>query len=59
MLQRLSGAATSILDLDRLTGLILDEVTSTIHIERAAFFLQDARTRRYAAGGPARPRRPR
>lgn len=44
MLQRLSGAATSILDLDRLTGLILDEVTSTIHIERAAFFLRDART---------------
>jgi signal transduction histidine kinase/ActR/RegA family two-component response regulator len=44
MLQRLSGAAASILDLDRLTGLILDEVTSTIHIERAAFFLRDERT---------------
>jgi len=44
MLQRLSGAAASILDLDRLTGLILDEVTSTIHIERAAFFLREERT---------------
>ena len=44
MLQRLSGAAASILDLDRLTGLILDEVTSTIHIERAAFFLRDERS---------------
>lgn len=44
MLQRLSGAAASILDLDRLTGLILDEVTSTIHIERAAFFLREERS---------------
>lgn len=44
MLQRLSGAVASILDLDRLTALILDEVISTIHIERAAFFLRDERT---------------
>lgn len=40
MLQRLSGAAASVLDLDRLTGMILDEVTTTMHIERAAFFLK-------------------
>jgi two-component sensor histidine kinase len=40
MLQRLSGAAASILDLDRLTGMILDEVTTAMHIERAAFFLK-------------------
>jgi two-component sensor histidine kinase len=40
MLQRLSSAAASILDLDRLTSMILDEVTTTMHIERAAFFLK-------------------
>jgi two-component sensor histidine kinase len=40
MLQRLSSAAASVLDLDRLTGMILDEVTTTMHIERAAFFLK-------------------
>jgi C4-dicarboxylate-specific signal transduction histidine kinase len=40
MLQRLSHTAASVLDLDRLTGMILDEVTTTIHIERAAFFLR-------------------
>jgi two-component sensor histidine kinase len=40
MLQRLSGVAASVLDLDRLTGMILDEVTTTMHIERAAFFLK-------------------
>jgi two-component sensor histidine kinase len=40
MLQRLSGAAASVLDLDRLTGMILDEITTTMHIARAAFFLK-------------------
>jgi len=40
MLQRLSHTAASVLDLDRLTGMILDEVTTTIHIERTAFFLR-------------------
>ena len=40
MLQRLSHTAASVLDLDRLTNMILDEVTATIHIERAAFFLK-------------------
>jgi PAS domain S-box-containing protein len=40
MLQRLSRTAASVLDLDRLTSLILDEVTTTVHIERAAFFLK-------------------
>jgi signal transduction histidine kinase len=40
MLQRLSHTAASVLDLDRLTNMILDEVTTTIHIERAAFFLR-------------------
>jgi signal transduction histidine kinase len=40
MFQRLSGAVASILDLDRLTNMILDEVTTTMHVERAAFFLK-------------------
>jgi signal transduction histidine kinase len=40
MLQRLSHTAASVLDLDRLAGMILDEVTTTVHIERAAFFLK-------------------
>lgn len=40
MLQRLSRTAASMLDLDELTSMILDEVTTTVHIERAAFFLK-------------------
>jgi two-component system NtrC family sensor kinase len=44
MLQRLSRTAASVLDLDRLTGMILDEVTTTIHIERAALFLKRERS---------------
>jgi HD-GYP domain-containing protein (c-di-GMP phosphodiesterase class II) len=38
MLQRISSTAASVLDLDRLTNLILDEITTTLHIQRAAFF---------------------
>jgi signal transduction histidine kinase len=41
MLQRLSQTAASMLRLDSLTSLILEEVTSTIHIEKAAFFLMN------------------
>ena len=40
MLQRLSRTAASVLDLDRLTNMILDEVAATMHIARAAFFLR-------------------
>jgi two-component system NtrC family sensor kinase len=40
MLQRLSRTAASVLDLDRLTNMILDEVSTTVHIKRAAFFLR-------------------
>ena len=40
MLQRLGRTAASVLDLHRLTGMILDEVTTTMHIESAAFFLK-------------------
>ena len=41
MLQRLSRTAAATLDIDRLTNLIVAEVTNTMHIERAAFFLKD------------------
>jgi len=44
MLQRLSGAAVSILDLDRITGMILREVVTTMHIKRAAFLLKQDRS---------------
>ena len=40
MLQRLSGQVASILDLDIITDLILEETTSILHIEKAAFFLK-------------------
>jgi len=38
MLQRVSSTVAAVLDLDRLTHLILAEVTTTLQIERAAFF---------------------
>lgn len=40
MLQRLSGQAASILDLDIITNLILEEITSILHIDKAAFLLK-------------------
>ncbi|MBE3040722.1 MAG: HD domain-containing protein [Chloroflexi bacterium] len=40
MLQRLSSQAASILDLDIITNLILEETTSILHIEKAAFLLK-------------------
>lgn len=40
MLQRLSQTAASMLKVDSLTNMILEEVTSTIHIGKAAFFLK-------------------
>jgi putative nucleotidyltransferase with HDIG domain len=44
MLQRISRTAASVLDLSRLTQMILDEVASTLHITRATFFLKDEET---------------
>lgn len=44
MLQRLSHTAASMLKVDSLTNMILEEVTSTIHIEKAAFFLKSSET---------------
>jgi signal transduction histidine kinase len=41
MLLRLSRTAASTLDLDSLTNMILEDVTSTIHINRAAFLLKE------------------
>ena len=41
MLQRLSQSAASMIKLDDLTNMILKEVTDTIHIEKAAFFLKN------------------
>lgn len=40
MLQRLSSQVASMLDLDQVTTLILDEMKSNLHIQRAAFFLK-------------------
>ncbi len=40
MLEGLSGTAASVLDQDKLTGMILDAVTTTMHIGRAALFLK-------------------
>ena len=41
MLQRLSSTAASVLDLDLLTDMILDDVTSTMNVSRAAFVLRE------------------
>jgi putative nucleotidyltransferase with HDIG domain len=40
MLQRLSEATTSLMDLDRLSIIILDEIVSTMHLEQAHFFVR-------------------
>jgi PAS domain S-box-containing protein len=41
MLQRLSRTAASVLQIDRLTEMILADVTSTMHISSGAFFIID------------------
>ena len=41
MLQRLSRTVASVLDLDRLANMILDEVTGTVHVDKAAFFVKE------------------
>ncbi len=40
MLQRVSQTASSVIDLDQLTNLILDETANTMHVEKAALFLK-------------------
>lgn len=44
MLQRLSHTVASVLDLNNLTNMILDEVTATMHIERAVFLLKQEKS---------------
>ena len=44
MLQSLSSRAASVLDLHNITNMILREVTSTLHIPKAAFYLRDEET---------------
>jgi two-component sensor histidine kinase len=41
MLQRLSSKFAALLTIEQVTSLIVAEVTSTMHIERAAFFLKE------------------
>jgi len=41
MLQRVSRTAATILNLERLTEMMLNELASTVHIARAALFLRD------------------
>lgn len=48
MLQRLSQTAASMRKLDDLTNLILEEVTGTIHIGKAGFFLKSDRSGDFA-----------
>jgi diguanylate cyclase (GGDEF)-like protein len=47
MLQRLSSAVASVLDLEKITGMILEEVTKTMHIEKGGFLLKRAESAEY------------
>ncbi len=47
MLQALSSDVASVLDIYRITSIILEEVSSTLHIPLAAFFLRDQITNRF------------
>jgi putative nucleotidyltransferase with HDIG domain len=40
MLQRISSNAATMLDLEKITNMILEELTTTLHIQNAAFFLK-------------------
>ena len=44
MLQSLSSQTAAVLNLPAITNMILTEVTSTLHLPRAAFFLRDEET---------------
>ncbi|NSW53805.1 MAG: HD domain-containing protein [Anaerolineae bacterium] len=47
MLETLSAKTSSVLDLDQLTDIILDEITNTLHLDKAVFFLNQASTGDY------------
>ena len=55
MLQRLSQTTASLLDLNKITNMILDEVIATLHIESATIFINDSEN---AKSGAYRPRIP-
>ncbi len=47
MLQSLSSNVASVLDIYKITSIILEEVTTTLHIPLAAFFLRDQISNRF------------
>jgi HD-GYP domain-containing protein (c-di-GMP phosphodiesterase class II) len=47
MLQSLSSSVSAVLDIYKLTTMILEEVCATLHIPVAAFFLRDESTNRF------------
>jgi putative nucleotidyltransferase with HDIG domain len=47
MLQSLSSSVSNVLDIYKITSMILEEVCSTLHIPLAAFFLRDQTTNRF------------
>ncbi len=47
MLKNLSRTAASVLQIDRLTAMILADVTSTMHVSRGAFFIIDEKGGQY------------
>ncbi len=49
MLQRVSQATTSVLDLQQLTQMILTEICSALHVNKAAFFIRDVEKEAYVS----------
>ncbi len=47
MLQRLSETTTSLLDIKKITRMILSEITNTMHIEHAAILIKNAESGNY------------
>jgi putative nucleotidyltransferase with HDIG domain len=47
MLQEISQNTATVLDLEKLTQIILDAVIDTIHVQRAAIFIKDIKTEDY------------
>ena len=47
MLQRISQTAVTYLDINNLSNMIFSEVTSTLHITKAAFFIKQERTDKF------------
>ena len=47
MIQRVSEAASSVIDLDELVRMIVTEITQTFHIDKASLFLKEKNRRNY------------